>query len=163
MPVRVGKEIQAVLRAQLTISVIGCREIGAYSNSRYDRDRYAGRSPPTPCGFSSCAGLQSRQLPADVGSAGGDQAVVADQLAEKLVKIGAKGVLHGRWPKPRCQGDCSMRYCGRSGNYGHSYHRRLREPSMVMLPRAPDGRSASKARPVRAAQGAGRLSEPRFY
>jgi hypothetical protein len=84
-------------------------------------------------------------------------------LLKNSSKIGAKGVLHGRWPKPRCQGDCSMRYCGRSGNYGHSYHRRLREPSMVMLPRAPDGRSASKARPVRAAQGAGRLSEPRFY
>jgi len=47
----------------------------------------------------SCAGLQSRQLDADTGSAGGDQAVVADQPAGKLVKIGAKVVRQSLVPK----------------------------------------------------------------
>jgi hypothetical protein len=45
----------------------------------------------------SCAGLQSRQLHADSGPAGGNQALVVDQPAGKLVKIGAKVVRHGRY------------------------------------------------------------------
>ena len=45
----------------------------------------------------SCAGLQSRQLHADTGPAGGNQALVVDQPAGKLVKIGAKVVRHGRY------------------------------------------------------------------
>src|ERR1019366_8200698 len=39
----------------------------------------------------SCAGLQSRQLHADAGSAGGDQAVVADQPAGKTRKNWSQG------------------------------------------------------------------------
>ena len=50
------------------------------------------RAPPA-----SCARLQSRQLPAHAGDAGADQGLVADQPAEKLIKIGAKVVSHGRY------------------------------------------------------------------
>src|ERR1019366_1562694 len=39
----------------------------------------------------SCAGLQSRQFPADAGSAGGDQAVVADQPAGKTRQNWSQG------------------------------------------------------------------------
>ena len=45
----------------------------------------------------SCAGLQSRQLHADFGSARRGGALVADDTAGKLVKIGAKVVRHGRY------------------------------------------------------------------
>ena len=45
----------------------------------------------------SCTCLQSRKLHADAGVARGGQAVVADSLKEKLVKIGAKVVRHGRY------------------------------------------------------------------
>ena len=45
----------------------------------------------------SCAGLQSRQLPARAGDARADQELVADELEEKLIKIGAKVVSHGRY------------------------------------------------------------------
>jgi hypothetical protein len=44
-----------------------------------------------------CAGLQSRQLHVDVRAAQGGGAVVADCLPEKLIKIGAKVVSHGRY------------------------------------------------------------------
>jgi hypothetical protein len=44
----------------------------------------------------------------EAGDAQGDRAVVADQLREKLIKIGAKIVSHGRyvtfqWPRSRCR------------------------------------------------------------
>ena len=51
------------------------------------------RCPPS----ASCAGLQSRQLPAHARDAGADQGLVADEPAEKLIKIGAKVVSHGRY------------------------------------------------------------------
>src|ERR1700732_4694045 len=49
---------------------------------------------PSPA---SCAGLQSRQFPAHFGDAGADQGLVADESEEKLIKIGAKVVSHGRY------------------------------------------------------------------
>jgi hypothetical protein len=43
------------------------------------------------------AGIQSRQLHADAGDAHDGGAVVAAGLREKLIKIGAKVVSHGRY------------------------------------------------------------------
>lgn len=43
------------------------------------------------------ARLKSRQLPAHAGNAGADQGLVADSLREKLIKVGAKLVSHGRY------------------------------------------------------------------
>ena len=45
----------------------------------------------------ACAGLQSRELHADAGSAGGGQAGSLTSLREKLVKIGANVVRKGRY------------------------------------------------------------------
>ena len=45
----------------------------------------------------SRAGLQSRQFPAHFGEAGADQGLVADESEEKLIKIGANVVSHGRY------------------------------------------------------------------
>ena len=45
----------------------------------------------------SRARLQSRQLPAHAGDARADQRLVADEPKEKLIKIGAKVVSHGRY------------------------------------------------------------------
>jgi hypothetical protein len=45
----------------------------------------------------SCAGLQSRQLHADTGPAGGNQALVVDEPAGKTRQNGAKVVRHGRY------------------------------------------------------------------
>ena len=62
--------------------------------------------------------------------------MVADQPAgEKLVKIGAKVVRHGRYVIfqiaicSRCRRIVprEFRFCGRSRNHGHSRHQRLRE------------------------------------
>jgi hypothetical protein len=50
------------------------------------------RAAPT-----SCARLQSRQFLADTGDARADQGLVTDSLKEKLIKIGAKVVSHGRY------------------------------------------------------------------
>jgi hypothetical protein len=44
----------------------------------------------------SCAGLQSRQFSAHAGDAGADQWSLTS-LKEKLIKIGAKIVSHGRY------------------------------------------------------------------
>ena len=45
----------------------------------------------------SCARLQPRQFPAHACDAGADQGLVADDLKDKLIKIGAKVVSHGRY------------------------------------------------------------------
>ncbi len=45
----------------------------------------------------SRAGLQSRQLPSHTGDARTDQGLVADELKEKLIKIGAKVIGHARY------------------------------------------------------------------
>jgi hypothetical protein len=50
------------------------------------------RPPPAPR-----SGLQSRQFHADAGDAEDGGAVVVDSLREKLIKIGAKVVSHGRY------------------------------------------------------------------
>ena len=41
--------------------------------------------------------LQSRQFPSHVGDPRSDQGLVAESLKEKLIKIGAKVVSHGRY------------------------------------------------------------------
>jgi hypothetical protein len=45
----------------------------------------------------SCAGLQSRQFSAHAGDAGADKEWSQTSLKEKLIKIGAKIVSHGRY------------------------------------------------------------------
>jgi hypothetical protein len=45
----------------------------------------------------SCAVLQSRQFPAHAGDARTDQGPSLTSLKEKLIKIGAKVVSHGRY------------------------------------------------------------------
>ena len=45
----------------------------------------------------SCARLQSRQFPADADDAGADQDGSLTTLKEKLIKIGAKVLSHGRY------------------------------------------------------------------
>jgi hypothetical protein len=51
------------------------------------------RRPPS----ASCAGLQSRQFPAHASNAGANQDWSLASLKEKLIKIGAKIVSHGRY------------------------------------------------------------------
>jgi predicted membrane chloride channel (bestrophin family) len=50
-------------------------------------------------------------------------------LKDKLIKIGAKVVSHGRyvssrWPRSPSHGKCSKRFCGSSLSYGRSHHQR---------------------------------------
>ena len=45
----------------------------------------------------SCARLQSWQLSPHACNTGADQGLVAESLKEKLIKIGAKVVSHGRY------------------------------------------------------------------
>jgi len=50
-------------------------------------------------------------------------------LKDKLIKIGAKVVSHGRyvafqWPRSPSHGKCSRRFCGSSRNCGRSGHQR---------------------------------------
>jgi hypothetical protein len=54
------------------------------------------RSPPS----ASCARLQSRQFPSHAGDAGAHQGLSLTSLKEKLIKIGAKVVSHGRYELP---------------------------------------------------------------
>ena len=66
----------------------------------------------------SCAGLQSRQLHADAGSAGGGQAVVADEPAGRSSSRSAPrscamaATSSSRWPRSRCRRNCSRKSCG---------------------------------------------------
>ena len=59
-----------------------------------DRDEL---SVSAPSAFSFMALRQSRQFPSHTGDAPADQGLVADELREKLIKIGAKVVSHGRY------------------------------------------------------------------
>jgi hypothetical protein len=63
----------------------------------------------------SCARLQPRQFPAHAGDAGADQGLVADESKEKLIKVGAKVVSHGRqMAEVAIARKCSKRFCGSS-------------------------------------------------
>ena len=71
-----------------------------------------------------CARLQPRQFPAKDWS--------LTSLKEKLIKIGAKVVSHGRYvalqmAEVAIHGKCSSRYCGSLRNCGRSRHQRRRE------------------------------------
>ena len=66
--------------------------------------------------LASCACLQPRQFHANAGDAQGGGAVVTNQPADKLIKIGAKVVSHGRyvtfkWPRSQCRIRCSRKSC----------------------------------------------------
>src|ERR1019366_3307238 len=56
-----------------------------------ERRRHGSSPRQRRAASASCAGLQSRQFPADAGSAGGDQAVVADQPAGKTRQNWSQG------------------------------------------------------------------------
>ncbi len=58
-------------------------------------------------------------------------------LKDKLIKIGAKVVNHGRyvifrWPRSPSHGKCSKGFCGSSRSYGRRHHQRARETFDVM-------------------------------
>src|SRR5262245_40627937 len=70
-------------------------------------------------------------------------------LKEKLIKIGAKVVSHGRYivfqmAKSQSHGRCSRRFCHLSRNCGCCRHRHRHETSDLHASTATNGRSASE-------------------
>ena len=78
-------------------------------------------------------------------------------LKDKLIKIGAKVVSHGRYiafqmAEVAIPDKCSRRFYGSSQNCGRSRYQRLHETSVVMCSRATDRRSVPECqgkRPIR--------------
>jgi hypothetical protein len=78
-------------------------------------------------------------------------------LKEKLIKIGAKVVSHGRYvafqmAEVATHGICSPTFCGSSRNCGRRHHQRPREKSEGHASNGTDGRSASECQGKRSDQ-----------
>ena len=131
------------------------RDVRAVDQGRQDRDQVDAAvmllvRRKRRAASASCAGLQSRQLHADAGSAGGDQAMVADQPAGETRQNRSQGraprpLRHlpdgrGRGAERIVPGD-SAADCGTPATAATSAC--VRRP-MVMRSTATDGRSVSK-------------------